>query len=201
MHSLFTLCYAHQVGWQYLFIFYLFQNCARHFQQQDEGQFCLLFVMLTRWVSNIFLSFFFQNCLRYFQQQDEVRFCLLFVMLTLFKLCKIFFILNNSIRCILCLLFVMLTRWVGNICTAPQRITNRGRLLSTQGAKRILPKCTNKRKNRQRVTSVFDYFWLKENGKNMVLRTQRVAGLFFKSKLLRTYIIYNWNEGCFTLFV
>ena len=80
VHSLFTLCYAHQVGWQYLFIFYLFQNCAR-----------------------------------YFQQQDEVKFCLLFVMLTLFKLCKIFSILNNSMRCILCLLFVMLTRWIGNI--------------------------------------------------------------------------------------
>ena len=123
VHSLFTLCYAHQVGWQYLFIFYLFQNCAR-----------------------------------YFQQQDEMKFCSLFVLLILFKLCKIFSILNNSMMCILCLLFVMLTRWVGNICTAPQRITNRGRLLSTQGAKRKLPKCTNKRKNRQRVTSVFDYF-------------------------------------------
>ena len=117
VHSLFSLCYAHQVSWQYLYIFYLFQNC-----------------------------------LRYFQQQDEVKFCLFFVMLTLLKLCKIFSILNNSMRCILCLLFVMLTRWVGNICTAPQRITNRGRLLSTQGAKWILPKCNNKRKNRQRVS-------------------------------------------------
>ena len=117
VHSLFTLCYAHQVDWQYIFIFYLFQNCAR-----------------------------------YFQQHDGVKFCLLFVMLTLFKLCEIFSILNNSMRCILCLLFVMLTRWVGNICTAPQRITNRGRLLSTQGAKRIMPKCNNKRKNRQRVS-------------------------------------------------
>ena len=91
LHSWFTLCYAHHVDWQYIFISYLLQHCARrYFQQQDEGHFCLLFVMLTR--------------------------------------------------------------WVGNICTAPQRITNRGRLLSTQGAKRIMPKCNNKRKNRQRVS-------------------------------------------------
>ena len=141
---MFTLCYAHLVQ--------TVQNIFYSEQQYEvHSLFTLCYAHQVDW-QYILIFYLFQNCARYFQQHDGMKFCLLFVMLTLFKLCEIFSILNNSMRCILCLLFVMLTRWVGNICTAPQRITNRGRLLSTQGAKRIMPKCNNKRKNRQRVS-------------------------------------------------
>ena len=136
-----------------IFLSPIFYNAVQDiFNNKMRGNFVYSLLCSPGGLAISFYLLSLSKCLRYFQQQDEVKFCLLFVMLTLFKLCEIFSILNNSMRYILCLLFVMLTRWVGNICTAPQRITNRGRLLSTQGAKRILPKCNNKRKNRQRVS-------------------------------------------------